>query len=87
MKRGGFDAIVGNPPWGTEFGAFELDYHRRMNAEIIVRMIDSFMYFVYRASKIVKQDGAFGMILPDVILYQGDNELTPEEIATVESSK
>lgn len=74
MKSGGFDAIVGNPPWGASFSNIELEYHRQMNKEIIVRMIDSFMYFVYQASKKVKSTGYLGMILPDVVLYQGDNE-------------
>jgi len=45
-----------------------------MYAEIIVRMVDSFMYFVYGSYKRTKLGGCFGMILPDVILYQKDNE-------------
>lgn len=60
MKRGGFDAIVGNPAWGAEFGAFELDYHRRMNAEIIVPMIDSFMYFVIEPQKLLSRTAPSG---------------------------
>jgi adenine-specific DNA-methyltransferase len=74
MKRGGFDIIVGNPPWGALFSETELEYHRQKNREIIIRMIDSFMYFVYRASKKINSAGYLGMILPDVVLYQGDNE-------------
>ncbi len=74
MKRGGFDAIVGNPPWGALFSNIELDYHRQRNKEIIIRMIDSFMYFVYQSSKKLSSTGYLGMILPDVVLYQGDNE-------------
>ena len=38
---GRFDAVIGNPPWGAEFTALELAYHRQHNHEIIVRMIDS----------------------------------------------
>ena len=34
---------------------------------------DSFMYFVYQGSKKLKAHGRFGMILPDVLLYQKDN--------------
>jgi adenine-specific DNA-methyltransferase len=37
-------------------------------------MIDSFMYFVYQGSKKMNPKGHFGMILPDVIFYQQDNE-------------
>ena len=73
LGAGGFDAVIGNPPWGAEFTALELAYHRQHNQEIIVRMIDSFMYFVYQGSKKLKAHGRFGMILPDVLLYQKDN--------------
>jgi adenine-specific DNA methylase len=31
------------------------------------------MYFVYQGSKKLKAHGRFGMILPDVLLYQKDN--------------
>jgi len=74
MKDGGFDAVIGNPPWGAELTERELSYLRRTNKEIIVRMIDSFMYFIYQSSQKSKALGYFGMILPDVLLYQVDNE-------------
>jgi len=74
MQAGGFDAVIGNPPWGADFKEDELEYHRQANKEIIVRMIDSFMYFVYQGCKKLSKKGSFGMILPDVILYQKDNK-------------
>ncbi len=72
-NNGGFDIVIGNPPWGAEFSELELDYLRRSNSEIIVRMIDSFMYFVYQTAQKISEKSMFGMILPDVILYQKDN--------------
>ena len=73
MATEGFDAVIGNPPWGAEFTESELAYHRQNNREIIVRMINSFMYFVYQGCKKLRSNGFFGIILPDVILYQQDN--------------
>ena len=73
LEKGGFDVVVGNPPWGADFSEKELQYLREKNKQIIVRMIDSFMYFVYQSSCKVNNKGHFGMILPDVILYQNDN--------------
>ncbi len=73
LKTGGFQVVVGNPPWGIGFDELQLQYLRERNREIVVRMIDSFMYFVYRGITILGQNGHFGMILPDVILYQKDN--------------
>ena len=74
FKAGGFDAVIGNPPWGALLSEPELEYLRQHNRNIIVRMIDSFMYFVYQGSKKLNEHGYFGMILPDVILYQTDNQ-------------
>ncbi len=74
MQSGGFDAVIGNPPWGALFSDAELEYHRVKNRKIIVRMIDSFMYFLYQSLNKVRPKGMLGMILPDVILYQKDNE-------------
>jgi hypothetical protein len=74
FKRGGFDAVISNPPWGAIFSEPELDYLRQQNRDIIVRTIDSFMYFVYHCSQKLNAYGYFGMILPDVILYQMDNQ-------------
>jgi len=79
---GGFDCVIGNPPWGYDFSEEELCYLRKNNKEIIVRMIDSFMYFVHQSSKKIKSNGVFGMIIPDVLLYQGDNLKLREYILT-----
>ena len=73
MSKGGFDVILGNPPWGAEFDEISLNYLRKYNSKIIVRMIDSFMYFVYKGFCLLKKEGLFGMIIPDVLLYQVDN--------------
>lgn len=73
FKNGGFDIIIGNPPWGAYFTEEVLDYLRDKNSKIIVRMIDSFMYFLNLSLKINKKGGLVGMILPDVLLYQIDN--------------
>jgi type I restriction-modification system DNA methylase subunit len=80
FKAGGFDAVIGNPPWGALLSEPELEYLRQRNREIIVRMIDSFMYFVHQGSKKLNRRGFFGMILPDVILYQTDNQKLREFI-------
>ena len=80
MQSDGFHAIIGNPPWGAYFSDAELAYHRRRNKQIIVRMIDSFMYFLYQSSQRVRTRGIVGMIVPDVLLYQVDNRRLREHI-------
>jgi hypothetical protein len=78
--EGGFDAVIGNPPWGAFLTEPELEYLRQRNREIIVRMVDSFMYFVHQGSRKVAAHGYLGMILPDVVLYQTDNQRLREFI-------
>ncbi|MFH1315638.1 MAG: N-6 DNA methylase [Candidatus Uhrbacteria bacterium] len=80
MKRGGFDAVIGNPPWGALLTAPELEYLKRKNRDIIVRMIDSFMFFVRQSNGKLNTHGLLGMILPDVILYQTDNQKLREHM-------
>ncbi|MBU4371896.1 MAG: N-6 DNA methylase, partial [Proteobacteria bacterium] len=74
MKAGGFDAVIGNPPWGALFSESELEYLRNHHRAIIVRMVDSFMYFAHASVERLRQGGFFGMILPDVMLYQTDTQ-------------
>ncbi len=76
MHAGGFDCVIGNPPWvmaGYYLDRTKLRYLRRAYRPIIVRMIDSFMFFVAKACASVRQRGHVGMIVPDVMLYQVDN--------------
>jgi hypothetical protein len=73
MRDGGFDCVIGNPPWGYDFSEEELRYLRQAFRPVIVRMIDSFMFFVTKACALVRRRGRVGMIVPDVMLYQVDN--------------
>jgi type I restriction-modification system DNA methylase subunit len=73
MREGGFDCVIGNPPWGYDFTEEELEYLRGAFQPIIVRMVDSFMFFVAKGVSVLREGGRFGMIVPDVVLYQVDN--------------
>jgi adenine-specific DNA-methyltransferase len=72
MRRGGFDAIVGNPPWGAAFTEEALAYLRKNYHRVIARMVDSYLYFLDRAIQFVANDGLVGFIIPSTILNQVD---------------
>lgn len=72
IKRGGFDAIVGNPPWGASFSETELTYFRNKYQRVIARMVDSYIYFLDRALQLVHESGIIGYIVPSTILNQVD---------------
>lgn len=68
----GFDCVIGNPPWGALFDTNELEYLRHNYSGIIVRMVDSYMYFVKQAIELSKIRGLIGQIVPNPILTQVD---------------
>jgi adenine-specific DNA-methyltransferase len=72
MESGGFDAIVGNPPWGADFDAGQLAYLRVHQARVVDRMVDSYIYFFDKAMQLAKADGSIGFIVPSTILNQVD---------------
>ena len=72
METHGFDAIVGNPPWGASFGEAELAYFRNNYQRVIARMVDSYIYFLDRALELVTDHGLVGYIVPSTLLNQVD---------------
>ena len=69
----GFDVVIGNPPWGAKLPDQILKHVKEWNHEIVVRMIDSFMFFINLSFIIKSKNGLVCQIIPDVILYQVDN--------------
>ena len=63
MQKGGFDAVIGNPPYvrqetlGTEFK----DYAKK-HYESYAGTADLYVYFFEKAHKLLRKDGYFGMI-------------------------
>ncbi len=64
MKEGGFDIIIGNPPYvrqetlGEEFKALA-----QQNFETYAGTADLYIYFIEKAHKLLKPGGYFGMIV------------------------
>jgi hypothetical protein len=68
----GFHAVIGNPPWGAEFGDAHLKYLRGVHRRVIERMVDSYIYFMDKACQIVSPSGFIGFIVPGTVLNQVD---------------
>ncbi len=68
----GFDAVVGNPPWGQKDivrdGAIWAYLRRRYRS--LAGIADAFRPFVERAVTLVRPGGAWGMVLPDIVLLK-----------------
>ncbi|MCR4313474.1 MAG: N-6 DNA methylase [Candidatus Roizmanbacteria bacterium] len=78
FKCGGFDVVIGNPPWGADLLDEELEYIRKRHSKIIVRMIDTYMYFINKSAALLMENGHFGMIIPSTFLNQSDMKLLRE---------
>ncbi len=68
----GFDAVVGNPPWGQKAvlkdGAIWAYLRSRYRS--LGGIADVFRPFVERAVTLVRPGGVWGMVLPDIVLLK-----------------
>jgi len=70
MKAGGFDAVIGNPPYGAIFTDEMNAYLKQKNITFGWRG-ESYLLFVEKAIQILKKEGYFGFIIPDTFLNLG----------------
>jgi len=72
MQCGGFDAVIGNPPWGQKAvasGEAEVRYLRRKYPSVR-GIFDWFRPFVEQGLRLLVGGGYFGMVLPDIVLLK-----------------
>ena len=72
MKNGGFDAVVGNPPWGQKAVTWttEEKQYLRNSFRVGHGILDLFKLFCERSILLAKTNGCWGMILPDIVLLK-----------------
>lgn len=64
-KGSGFNAVVGNPPWGAEFGDQELSFHKSRYSNSSYKLINSFKFFIELMSTISdEQFGIYSFLVP-----------------------
>ena len=68
MKRGGFDVIVGNPPWGSELRIAERRSLVKRYTFVPTKTKDSYLYFICRAINLLRESGSLGYIVPNTWL-------------------
>lgn len=67
MNSGGFDIIIGNPPYGIVFNEKEKRYLEK-NLITFKRNNDLYVAFIQRALDILKDGGLFSFIIPNTYL-------------------
>ena len=73
QRKQGFDAVVGNPPWGADLDEVASSYLRQAHRAALVRMPDTYIYFAHLAIDVLlRPDGMAGLVLPGTLLNQAD---------------
>ena len=66
----GFDAVVGNPPYGVKFDEREKVFYKQEYSIVHTRTPESFNYFISKILTIANSNGHFGVIIPSTFLNQ-----------------
>jgi len=65
FRNGGFDAIVGNPPYGAEFNQ-QIKSYLGLKYKFQTYQLDSYLLFLERSlTDLIKPNGFWGMIIPN----------------------
>ncbi len=73
MDNGGFDVVIGNPPYGALFEKSEKEYFREKFITTS-RVIDSYILFIEKASTLLKEHGLLSFIVPESWLTNPSNK-------------
>ena len=72
-KQGGFDIIIGNPPWGQKTVKFDVMsrlYFSKCYPTSSIGIVDLFRFFIEKAFVLLRDGGLWGQVLPDIILMK-----------------
>jgi hypothetical protein len=75
MTAGGFDAVIGNPPWGADFRVQEQEHLRSVYQSAKGSNIDSYAIFIESSLNHLRNRGLLGYITPDTFLRKDDHML------------
>jgi hypothetical protein len=73
MKKGGFDSVIGNPPWGASFSEKEKPYLEQRYV-LNTGKYESYIYFIEQGTKLLSENGLFGFIVPSYWVSRSQTE-------------
>ncbi|MBU2052915.1 MAG: N-6 DNA methylase [Nanoarchaeota archaeon] len=65
---GGFDVVVGNPPWSSKIVSNEINSFLSKKFSIPQKNMNIFGVFVIHSLRLLKKEGIFGLLIPKVII-------------------
>ncbi|HKJ96228.1 MAG TPA: Eco57I restriction-modification methylase domain-containing protein, partial [Thermoplasmataceae archaeon] len=72
IKEGGFDIVIGNPPYGADLTSNELDYLDTNYLTNSKKNYDTYPLFIEMANSVLLGSGYFSYIVPDTFLIKND---------------
>lgn len=75
-ENGGFDIIIGNPPYGAELTDEVKKYCIQKYSDVHMRTVDSFNFFISLSLKLINNNGNVSFIVPNNLLFQAEFEKT-----------
>lgn len=77
FKNGGFDIVIGNPPFGAKLTSEEKSLYKNLYSDVHMRTPDTFCYFISQAIRLAKKNEAVvSFIVPNNMFFQNENEKT-----------
>ena len=67
MAAGGFDGVIGNPPYGASLSVSETEY-LLSSYPLQQYQLDTYLLFIERALQLLREEGGLGMIIPNTWL-------------------
>lgn len=65
LEQEGFDAVIGNPPWGADLSKWT--DHLESKYDLAQGQYDSYELFIELSKRILKKGGIWGFVIPDSI--------------------
>ena len=74
MRNGGFDVVIGNPPYGAEFSKNQKNYYiSKFNLSPTI--LDTYLMFLIEIPKLLCDNGVLGYIIPSTWLYMSQYKI------------
>lgn len=70
LSQGGFDSVIGNPPYGALFSISEINYLKNKFNTSVLR-VESYLVFIEQGLNLLREKGMLGYIIPDTLLNLG----------------
>jgi len=79
FKNGGFDVVIGNPPYGADYGQ-EIKHYLSTKYSIPIPIADTFLMFIKQAYKISNPKSNISYIVPSTWLYMNQYSIFRETL-------